>query len=488
MGKIMDRRTFLKLSGIGALAFAFPGCAGTTRRANSPNIVLVNVDDLGWTDLSCQGSAYFETPNVDKLAAEGIRFTDGYAACAVCSPTRASIMTGRYPARVGVTDWIRARFQGGDIPEDEENPTGYVGEPDKQLLTPPNPLWMELEEVTIAEMLEQKDYATCHIGKWHLGADSWYPEEQGFDYNIGGCDYGQPPSYFDPYCNENQGCIPTIEPREEGEYLTDREADEAVQFIREHQQQPFFLYMAHYAVHTPIQAKQGLTERYSNKPTTNQDDPEYAAMIKSVDEATGQILDALDELQLTENTLVIFTGDNGGLEGPTDNAPLRSGKGFPYEGGIRVPVIFRWPGEIPEAEISYEPVSSQDYFPTIMEAVGLSLPEDREIDGISLLSHLKSGGREKLDRETLFWHFPHYRQGHRVTPYSIVRQGDWKLIKWYEGPEYELYNLQADIGEDNELSEEMPEKVKELDRVINNLVEETGAKLPISNPDYNPEA
>ncbi len=482
----MDRRTFLKVSSIGALAFAIPGCTEPVRAARKPNVVLINVDDLGWTDLSCQGSAYFETPNIDRLAAQGIRFTDGYAACAVCSPTRASIMTGRYPSRVGITDWIRADFQSEGTPT--ENPTEYVGEPDKQLLTPPNPFWMEHDEVTIAEMLESEGYTSCHIGKWHLGYEGYYPTDHGFDVNIGGCDYGQPPVYFDPYCNDWQGCIPFLDPREEGEYLTDREADEAVQFIAENQNQPFFLYMAHYAVHTPIQAKAALTQRYENKPKTNQDDPEYAAMVKSVDEAAGKILNALDELGLTENTLVIFTGDNGGLEGPTDNAPLRSGKGYPYEGGIRVPVLIRWPAVIPEAQLSYEPVSSQDYFPTIMEAAGIPLPENHPIDGVSLLSHLRSGGSEKLDRESLLWHFPHYRQGHTVPPYSIVRQGNWKLLKWWEGPTYELYNLQEDIGEENDLAAEMPDRVEELNAELDRLLQETNSKLPRPNPDYNPNA
>ncbi len=491
----MNRRKFLHSFGVGAAALALTPVFGGSvvfsrnqRGRQSPNVVLINVDDLGWTDLSCQGSAYFETPHIDRLASQGMRFTDGYAACAVCSPTRAAIMTGRYPARVGITDWIRARFQGGEIPEDKQNPTEYVGEADKKLLTPPNPLWMEHEELTIAEMLEDAGYVSCHIGKWHLGADEWYPTEQGFDFNVGGCDYGQPPSYFDPYCNPRQGCIPTIEPRKEGEYLTDREGDEAVQFIEEHQDEPFFLYMAHYAVHTPIQGKQNLINRYEMKPTTNQKDSEYAAMVHSVDQSTGQIMEALDELGLTDNTLVIFTSDNGGLEGPTDNAPLRSGKGFPYEGGIRVPVIIRWPGVVPAATVSYEPVISMDCFPTILEAVGIDPPANRTIDGISLLSHLRSGGKTSLERDTLFWHFPHYRQGHRVPPYGIIRHGDWKLIKWYEGPTYELYNLHADIGEQQNRAEQMPARVRELNELLVRMQEETNARLPRGNPDYDPAA
>ena len=231
----------------------------------APNIVLVLVDDLGWADLGCQGSEFYETPNIDRLAAGGMRFTDAYAACAVCSPTRAAVMTGRYPARVGVTDWIRARFQGGKLPADGKNPTQYVGGPKQKLLCPPNPFWMESEEVTIAERLQAAGYATCHIGKWHLGMDDWYPEKQGFDLNFGGCDYGQPPSYFDPYSNNRLADIPTLKPRKAGEYLSDREADEAVAFIHEHKDEPFFLYLANYAVHTPIQAKPDVAAKYAAK-------------------------------------------------------------------------------------------------------------------------------------------------------------------------------------------------------------------------------
>ena len=490
----IDRRQFLKYFGMGTASLSLSALFGGSLRAvwgqsNPPklNFILINVDDLGWTDLSCEGSTYYETPNIDRLAGEGMRFTDGYAACAVCSPTRAALMTGRYPARVGVTDWIRARFQGGTIPADKKKPTKYVGETDKKLLCPPNPLWMEHSEVTIPEMLKPAGFVSCHIGKWHLGPDEWYPTTQGFDYNIGGCDFGQPPSYFDPYCNPHQGCIPTLEPRKEGEYLTDRETDEAVRFLREHRDQPFFLYMAHYAVHTPIQGKEDLVEQYEGKPTTNQNNATYAAMVKSVDESTGQILRTLDELNLTQNTVVIFTSDNGGLEGPTDNAPLRSGKGYPYEGGIRVPVMVRWPGVVDPATISYQPVISMDFFPTIVEAAGLQLP-DRPIDGVSLVAHLRSGGTADLPQRALYWHFPHYRQGHLIPPYGIVRAGDWKLIKWYEDPTYELYNLQDDLGEQHDLAATMPGKVRELDEMLTAWLEEAGAKLPRPNPEYDPLA
>jgi len=477
------RRDFLRIAGFGAAALALQGQAADATN-KKPNFVFILVDDLGWIDTSCYGSGFYETPNIDRLAAGGMRFTDAYAACAVCSPTRAAVMTGRYPARLGVTDWIRARFQGGNIPDSKKNPTEYVGGKNNKLLCPPNALWMEMEEITIAEAIKPAKYTSCHIGKWHLGPDDWYPDKQGFDFNVGGCDFGQPPSYFDPYTRKGQGSIPTLEPRRQGEYLTDREADEAVTFIRRHKDKPFFLYMAHYAVHTPIQAKQDLIEKYKAKAPTDQKNPAYAAMVESVDDAVGKIMAVLDELDIADNTIVFFTGDNGGLLPITSNVPLRAGKGYPYEGGIREPLIVRWPGVIEAGSVSHEPVTSVDYFPTICEAAGVPLPRDRDIDGVSLLGHLKSGGAKKLDRESLYWHFPHYRGD--VVPYSIIRTGDWKLIKRYEGKTFELFNLNSDLSEKDDLSQTMPEKVKELDAKLTDWLRAAGAKLPKPNPDYDP--
>jgi len=477
------RRDFLRIAGLGAAALALNSQAANATN-KKPNFVFILVDDLGWIDTSCYGSKFYETPNIDRLAAGGMRFTDAYAACAVCSPTRAAVMTGRYPARLGVTDWIRARFQGGNIPDDKKNPSEYVGGKNNKLLCPPNALWMELEEITIAEAIKPAGYTSCHIGKWHLGPDDWYPDRQGFDFNVGGCDFGQPPSYFDPYTRKGQGSIPTLEPRRQGEYLTDREADEAVTFIRRHKDKPFFLYMAHYAVHTPIQAKQDLIEKYKAKTPTDQKNPVYAAMVESMDGAVGKIMAVLDELDLADNTIVFFTGDNGGLLPITSNVPLRAGKGYPYEGGIREPLIVCWPGVIEPGSVSHEPVTSVDYFPTICEAAGVPLPRDRDIDGVSLLRHLKSGGAKKMDRESLYWHFPHYRGD--VVPYSIIRAGDWKLIKRYEGKAFELFNLKSDLSEKEDLSETMPQKVKELDSKLTEWLQAAGAKLPRPNPDYDP--
>ncbi len=273
-----------------------------------------------------------------------------------------------------------------------------------------------------------------------------------------------------------------MEPRREGEYLTDRESDEAINFIRRHKDKPLFLYMAHYAVHTPIQAKKDLIEKYKAKTPTDQKNPIYAAMVESVDDAVGKITAVLDELDLADDTIVFFTGDNGGLLPVTNTAPLRSGKGYPYESGIREPVIVRWPKVIKPGTISSEPMSSVDYFPTICEAAGVPLPSDRDIDGVSLLGHLKSGGTRKLNREALFWHFPHYRGD--VVPYSIIRAGDFKLIKRYEGKMFELFNLKKDISEQTDISDIMPDKVRELDAKLNRWLRATGARMPRQNPGY----
>jgi len=489
----MNRRDFLFTLGLGAVTLAgkprLPGFPlrgkGYSRvlEKDLPNIILIDIDDLGWTDLGCYGSGYYETPSIDRLAAEGMKFTDAYAACAVCSPTRASILTGRYPARIGVTDWIhhldrKALAAVGT----GKNPTEYVGSPDRPLLCPSNPYWMELEEVTIAEVLKPAGYVTGHIGKWHLGHFWWYPDKQGFDVNIGGCEIGQPPTYFDPYYqNPRRSSIPTLKPRRQGEYLTDRLAEEAVGFIEKHSTQPFFLHLCPYAVHTPLEAKPSLVAKYEKKKPTNHRNPVYAAMIEAVDQMMGRVMDTLDRKGIAEKTLVIFTSDNGGLKDhSTDNSPLRAGKGYPYEGGIRVPLIIRWPGKVREATMCRVPVSSVDFFPTICEAAGIALPEDRVIDGKSLLGLITETGN--VERTSLFWHFPHYRG--EVVPYSIIREGKWKLIKRYEGKAFELFDLEEDIGETRDLSSDVPDKVRDLDAELGTWLEEVQAKMPRKNPRY----
>ena len=344
---------------------------------------------------------------------------------------------------------------------------------------------MESSELTIAEMLKPAGYTSCYIGKWHLGADEWYPDQQGFDFNYGGCDYGQPPSYFDPFNQPNskkpmlKAGIPGLPGRSKGEYLSDREADEAVNFIRTHKDKPFFLQLSNYAVHTPIQAKPDVTQKYRDKiakmpSPPKQKNAKYAAMVESVDDAFGRIQKTLDELKLSDNTFIIFTSDNGGLLGPTNNAPLRSGKGYAFEGGIRVPYIVKWPGVTKPNSTNDTPITSVDIFPTILKVAEVDLPSDRAIDGESLTPILSGSG--KLSREAIYWHFPHYR--HPPGPYSIIRDGDWKLIKWYHGQKL-LFNLKSDIGETNDLSETKPEKAEALEAKLMNHLKSVNAKIPV---------
>ncbi len=454
--------------------------------APPPNVVVVLVDDLGWMDLGCQGSDFYRTPNIDRLAATGMRFTDGYASCAVCSPTRAALMTGRSPARLGITDWIRAEFQlSARQWPNVRNRFGYhsTGSADRGLLTPVNELQLPHDEITLAELLKPLGYASAFIGKWHLGGRGHLPEDQGFGENYGGWDYGQPPSYFDPYVNLPRlpMGIPTLQPRKPGEYLTDREADEAVGFIERHQERPFLLYLSHYAVHTPIQGKQDLVSEYERaRDGEGQDDAVYAAMVHSVDDAMGQLLDALDRTGMADRTLIVFTGDNGGLDRngrPTENAPLRSGKGYAYEGGLRTPWIVRWPGVTAPGSVSAQPIASIDLLPTIAAAVGTRPPVDRAIDGIDLGPALRGSA---LPERPLLWHFPHYRHGPGHDPYSVIRQGDWKLIRFYDPPQAELYNLATDLGEENDRFKSEAARAASLASALDEGLRSMGARLPVA--------
>ncbi len=470
----------------GTLAAALLTVLASIGSAAPLNVVVVLVDDLGWMDLGCQGSDFYRTPNIDRLAASGMRFTDGYASCAVCSPTRAALMTGRSPARLGITDWIRAEFQltARQWPNVRDR-YGYhrPSATDRLLLTPVNELQLPHDEITLAEMLAPLGYRSAFIGKWHLGGRGHLPVDQGFDENYGGWDYGQPPSYFDPFVELPRlpMGIPTLAPRNEGEYLTDREADEAVEFIERNRGSPFLLYLSHYAVHTPIQAKAGLTAEYERlRDGKGQDDPKYAAMVHSVDDAMGRVLETLDRLDLADKTMIVFTGDNGGLDRsgrPTENAPLRSGKGYAYEGGLRTPWIIRWPGVTAPGSVSNEPIASVDLMPTIAAAVGTRPPLDRPIDGADLVPVLRGG---ELARRDLLWHFPHYRHGPGHDPYSVIRRGDWKLIRFYDPPKTELYNLAADLGEANDLASSDSVRREELESALDEGLRATGAKMPVS--------
>lgn len=464
-----------------------------------PNVIFVLLDDFGYSDLGCYGSKFYESPNIDRLASEGIRFTDAYASCPVSSPTRSSIMTGRYPVKTGITDWIPGRqaTKGGD--------------PGDKLMALPFRQELDLSEITIAEALRKNGYTTMISGKWHLGGTpEYWPENQGFDVNKGGFSAGSPVrnknanGYFSPYGN------PRLEDGPEGEYLTDRQTDEAIKFIENNRQKPFFVYLSYYAVHNPMQGKKDLVEHFTKradsmglskqnafsrekdwiKPSMSdnfreriiQSNPVYAAMVKSVDENIGKLLSRLKELGLEENTIIIFTSDNGGLatsEGsPTCNAPLRAGKGWLYEGGIRVPLIIRYKPYGIGKEI-HTPVCSVDYFPTILEMTG-SENEKIKTDGISIMPIFEE---DKMKERPLFWHYPHYsNQG--VEPGSAVRLGRYKLIDNFERNRQELYDLETDLSETTDISMKNPEKTKELYDLLNEWRKKNNAKMMIPNPNW----
>jgi len=456
-----------------------------------PNIIFILIDDMGWKDLSCYGSEFYETPNLDRLAADGVRFTDAYAACPVCSPTRASILSGKYPARVGVTNYIGGHAKG-------------------KLLCAPYIDHLPSEEYSLARALAEGGYTTWHVGKWHLGDAPYWPEKHGFDVNVAGCHWGSPRTYFSPWG------IPTLEDGPKGEYLTDRLTDEAIRLIENNRDKPFFLNLCYYAVHVPIQAKEEKIRKYEAKaramgldkmktfeegelfPVEHkkdqrvvrrlvQSDPAYAAMIESLDENIGRLLAAVEAAGQAENTVVIFTSDNGGLataEGsPTTNAPLAEGKGWMYEGGTREPLIIKAPGITKPGTTCDVPVTSPDFYPTLLELAGLELLPQQHTDGVSFLPLLKGSGAPH--REAIYWHYPHYgNQG--GTPGSSVRSGDYKLIEFFEDGRLELYNLREDIGEDNDLAESEPETTERLARMLAEWRRSVEAKIPQSNPDYVP--
>lgn len=454
-----------------------PALTGTgqsdQKNAIKPNIVLFLVDDLGWKDVGFMGSIYYETPNIDKLSRDGMVFTNAYAASAVCSPTRASIQTGRYPARIGITDWIRARFQLNTSEVRAPEPYENIG--DRKLRTPSNPSWLELSEVTIAEVLKKQGYYTCHIGKWHLGTDDYYPEKQGYDLNIAGSEMGQPVNYFDPYTNKKGVGFPNLKPRKKGEYLVDRMASELKTVIEQHSDKPFFINMCNYAVHTPLMAKTDMIKKYESKQVVdNQKNSVYAAMVESMDQTMGILIKTLNDNNLLDNTIILFLSDNGGLVGSTDNSPLRNGKGYPYEGGIRIPMIVSWKGKIRPGSICDLPVSTIDILPTICALTKSPLPRNK-IDGRDISPALRE---EKIKLIPLYWHFPHYRQTD-VVPYSIIRYGDWKMIKWYEGTTFELYNLKNDLSERTDVSLDYPEIVRKLNIKLEKWLRSTHARMPV---------
>jgi len=446
-----------------ALSACLASAASGAQPAHSsrPNVVVVLLDDLGWTDFGGMGSTFYETPNIDRLAAQGMKFSQAYSAANVCSPTRASLLTGKYPARLHITDFIPGRPR-----------------PHAKLAMPDWTKYLPLEEWTLAEALREAGYATAAIGKWHLGGAGFSPDKQGFDRAIG-TEFGTPASYFSPY---RMSTLPDGEP---GEYLTDRESLEAVRFIEANKDRPFFLYLPHHAVHTPIQARKELVEKYRRKvvPGAAHSHPTYAAMIDSVDQSVGRVLAKLDELHLAEKTVVIVTSDNGGLLAMTKNTPLRAGKGSAYEGGVRVPLLIRAPGIVSPATTCDVPVMTGDLYPTILALAGAS-PKPRQIvDGESLEPLLRQRGT--LRRDAIYWHYPHYH-GQGATPYGAIRSGDWRLIEFYDDGRLELYNLRQDIGETTNLARSHAAVVESLKRKLAAWRREVGAQMPTPNPDYDP--
>lgn len=450
--------------------------------APKPNFIFFLIDDLGRNDLGCYGSKFYRTPNLDRMASQGMKFSDAYAACPVCSPTRASIMTGKYPARLHLTDWLPGR---GDLPA-------------QRLARPQINQQLPLDEVTIAERLKAAGYVTAHVGKWHLGGEGFEPQKQGFDINIAGDHTGTPMSYFAPFGGKSkdgkQRAMRGLEQAKDGEYLTDRLTTEAEKIIAANKDKPFFLYFAHYAVHTPLKAKADYIAKYPQVAgkAGQQTNAIYAAMMESMDESVGRILKQLDDLKLADHTYVFFTSDNGGLatiEGPstpaTINAPLREGKGWLYEGGIRVPLLVRGPGIAPGSTAT-NAMSSVDYLPTILELAGVAAPKPEDnVDGASLAPLLK-GGPAPTPRP-LFWHYPHYaNQGGK--PGGVIRDGDWKLIEFYETGRVELFDLKNDFRENRNLALEATNaaRVKSLVAKLDTWRIKTGAQMMQPNPAYRP--
>ena len=497
-----------------------------------PNVVLFLVDDLGWTDLGCYGSEFYETPHVDQFAREGVRFTQAYAACHVCSPTRASILTGKYPARLQMTDWLPGRKEF----------------PFQKLKNASIRQHLPFEEVTIAEALKQHGYRTAHLGKWHLGEDPSGPLAHGFEVQIPRWNKGWPNvGYHAPFQLEGLEDHP-------GDYLTDRLTDEALQFMEENAEQPFFLYLSHFAVHDPIQGRPELVAKYQAKlqridarkgeafilegnpdarrplaraeldallredayqgyrvlPNRtvkikqHQDNVQFAAMVESMDQSLGRVLEKLKTLGLTDNTIVIFTADNGGMSAAnfgrpnrvipasqldaafsTANLPLRGGKGWLYEGGIRVPLIVKWPAQGSGRAVCDVPVISTDLFPSILEMIGLPARPQQHADGESFASLMK--GASELPREAIYWHFPHYSNHGMQSPAGAVRSGDYKLIEYFENNTVQLFNLRTDPGEKHDLAREEPETAARLKAMLHRWREQVSAAGMENNPHYQPD-
>ncbi len=438
-----------------------------------PNVVFLLVDDLGWADFGCYGAKFYETPNIDKLAAQGMRFTHAYSACTVCSPSRAAILTGCYPARIHLTDWIAGHKK-----------------PQARLKIPDWKMKIDHERILLPEALKEGGYATGFFGKWHLMPDGaadfskHYPTDHGFDCNIGGREWGQPKGpgkYFAPFGMPNLNGKP-------GEFLTDALTDQALAFMEKHAPStPFFLYLSYYTLHSPLMAPADLEAKYRKKAQGFDNrkkellNPQRAGMVECLDRSVGRIRAKLDELGLTENTIIILTGDNGG-----DHQEVTGGlsqfKGFSHEGGVRVPLIAQWSGKIPTATICEKPVIGTDFYPTILDLTGLPARPEQHADGLSISSLLRNPSAS-LSREAIYWHYPHY---HRTNPYGAIRKGDWKLIEFFEDGSTELYDLKADPFEKNNLAKAEPERAESMRSDLVAWRKSVAAQMPTPNPNYQP--
>ena len=455
--------------------------------ADRPNVVFILADDLGWRDLSNEGSDFYESPNIDRIANGGMKFTHGYATCQVCSPSRASIMTGKYPARLAITDWIGAAG-------------GTQWKRNTKLLPANYNRQLPAADTTIAEAFKENGYRTFFAGKWHLGGKGSLPTDHGFEFNVGGHHRGSPPGgFFSPWDN------PQMKSGPKGELLPLRLGRETASFIEEHREEPFFAFLSFYSVHAPLQTTKELWKKYRDKAiaageqpdsrfivdrTTPvrqvQDHPIYGGMVESMDDAVGIVLAKLDELGLSENTIVVFTSDNGGVSAgdgkATSNLPYRGGKGRQWEGGIREPYYIMWPKKISANSTCATPVTGTDFYPTLLELTGQKLRNDQHVDGVSLVPLLEG---KSIDDRNLYWHYPHYgNQG--GEPSSIIIQGDWKLIHYYEDDRDELYNIADDIGEVSDVAAANPEKLKELKGELDGWLATVDARKPTPNPDFSP--
>ncbi len=439
-----------------------------------PNFVFLLVDDLGWGDFGCYGATFYETPHIDKLAKDGMLFTNAYSACTVCSPSRAAILSGRYPARLHLTDWI----------------TGHK-KPFAKLAVPNWKTKMDHERVLLPEALKEAGYATAFFGKWHLmpiGKPDFkdhYPTAHGFEVNVGGREWGQPKGpgkYFSPFG------MPGLDDGEKGDFLTDKLTDAAVAFLEEKKDEPFLLYFSYYTVHGPIMAPAELVKKYQEKAKSFENkrnenvNPKRAGMIEALDNSVGRIVAKLKEMGVADNTVIVLTGDNGGDSDNTTSG-LRDFKGFSHEGAVREPLIAKWPTRIAAGSTCDEPVIGMDFYPTFLEMAGLPARKNEHIDGVSILPLLKGDAKE-LKREKLYWHYPHY---HRTKPYGAIRDGDWKLIEFFEEGNLELFDLGKDPFEKKNLAEEMPEKAEEMLKELKKWRKSVGAQMMTANPKYDPK-